>query len=650
MMIVTGGTTDVTTYFALRLAADGTAATGLDPADFDLQYVRSAGTPSTKVDGTALGLTNTEHTDNYGIEIDATDQPGLYRVDWPDAAFAAGVREVILSVKCATAFTEHLRVVIDPLGAPAGASMSADVAAVKAETALIVADTDVIGAAGAGLTAVPWNSNWDSEVESECTDALNTYDPPKKSELDSAHATTDALITAVDVVADLILEDTAVIGALGVGLTDLGGMSTGMKAEVNAEADTALSDYDPPTKDELDSAHSTTNGKIDAVDNFVDTEVAAIKSVVDDILVDTDVIGAAGVGLTDLGGMSTGMKAEINAEADTALTDFGPPTNTQMEARTLVAASYFDPAADAVANVTLTGTCTTNTDMRGTDSAALASVCTEVRLAELAAANLPADVAAILVDSDTTIPGLISALNDFDPAADAVANVTLVATTTNVTNTVAANLEQISGSNIVETSSGRMVGNFNVFFDNDDALTTKTVDDHGAGDATASSQTTIISHLTDIKGATFSSSTDTLELLNDDLDTLLSRTASGDVTVSSPFNATSNNITVNAGDTYNAASGQRITIDSTAWPNLSGATVTDAVKMRSRDRRHTITVDVALVATGGGTQTIAIDLTAAQTADMVVGAKVYDYDVNPALATSEVVTLVKGKVTVNVNP
>jgi len=39
--------------------------------------------------------------------------------------------------------------------------------------------------------------------------------------------------------------------------------------------------------------------------------------------------------------------------------------------------------------------------MRGTDSAALASVCTEPRLAELAAANLPADVAAILADTGT---------------------------------------------------------------------------------------------------------------------------------------------------------------------------------------------------------------------------------------------------------
>jgi hypothetical protein len=39
--------------------------------------------------------------------------------------------------------------------------------------------------------------------------------------------------------------------------------------------------------------------------------------------------------------------------------------------------------------------------MRGTDSASLASVCTEARLAELAAANLPADVDAILTDTGT---------------------------------------------------------------------------------------------------------------------------------------------------------------------------------------------------------------------------------------------------------
>ncbi len=59
----------------------------------------------------------------------------------------------------------------------------------------------------------------------------------------------------------------------------------------------------------------------------------------------------------------------INTEADQAFTDYDPPTNTELNARTLATADYFDPAADPVANVTLVATTTTNTDMRGTDGA-----------------------------------------------------------------------------------------------------------------------------------------------------------------------------------------------------------------------------------------------------------------------------------------
>jgi len=52
------------------------------------------------------------------------------------------------------------------------------------------------------------------------------------------------------------------------------------------------------------------------------TNVAALATNVDAILTDTAVIGAAGAGLTDLGGMSTTMKAQVNAEVvDTLATD-----------------------------------------------------------------------------------------------------------------------------------------------------------------------------------------------------------------------------------------------------------------------------------------------------------------------------------------
>ena len=65
----------------------------------------------------------------------------------------------------------------------------------------------------------------------------------------------------------------------------------------------------------------------------------------------------------------------------------------------------YDSTSHKVQGLVLADTCTTNSDMRGTDSAALASVCTEGRLSELDAANLPSDVDAILVDTGTTLEG-----------------------------------------------------------------------------------------------------------------------------------------------------------------------------------------------------------------------------------------------------
>jgi len=108
-----------------------------------------------------------------------------------------------------------------------------------------------------------------------------------------------------------------------------------------------------------------------------------------------------------------------------------PPSVSQFNARTLVAADYFDPAADAVANVTLVDTTTANTDMRGTDSAATAT----------ALATVDGNVDAILVDTGTTIPAQISALNDvaatdivsagaITTLSGSVVNVDLVDTTT----------------------------------------------------------------------------------------------------------------------------------------------------------------------------------------------------------------------------
>lgn len=77
-------------------------------------------------------------------------------------------------------------------------------------------------------------------------------------------------------------------------------------------------------------------------------------SKIDDVLTDTAEIGPAGSGLSSLP-WNSGWDAEIQSECEDALAAYDPPTNAEMEARTLLAADYFDPATDTVANVTTVG-------------------------------------------------------------------------------------------------------------------------------------------------------------------------------------------------------------------------------------------------------------------------------------------------------
>lgn len=70
------------------------------------------------------------------------------------------------------AVSSHLTVypdaAYDRLGAPAGASIAADLVAIEGQT-------DDIGAAGAGLTAVPYNSAWDASINAQVDAAIETY-------------------------------------------------------------------------------------------------------------------------------------------------------------------------------------------------------------------------------------------------------------------------------------------------------------------------------------------------------------------------------------------------------------------------------------------------------------------------------------------
>ena len=102
------------------------------------------------------------------------------------------------------------------LGAPAGLSMSADLAAVKLETGTTLpaqiaalnnlSSAQVVSALGSGTwaTAIPWNSAWDAEVQSEVQDAIevNNLDHLLKIAVDTNFATTVHLDSVIGNIAD----------------------------------------------------------------------------------------------------------------------------------------------------------------------------------------------------------------------------------------------------------------------------------------------------------------------------------------------------------------------------------------------------------------------------------------------------------------
>lgn len=163
----------------------------------------------------------------------------------------------------------------------------------------------------------------------------------------------------------------------------------------------------------------------------------------------TNIVLAKGTGVTGFNDLSA---ASVNAEVDTALADYDGPTNAEMVARTLATASYataanqttilsnlvgiqgatfdtatdsleairnrgdaawitatgfstFNPASDIVAHVTLVDTTTTNTDMRGTNNAALAATAlSNVTWTDAKAVFVDAAISTRLAASSYTAP------------------------------------------------------------------------------------------------------------------------------------------------------------------------------------------------------------------------------------------------------
>ena len=175
-------------------STDGfTAETGVSPA---VKLSKNGQALAAKNDAT----TPVHDADGYyNCELDATDTNtvGSLVLSVVGSATSLAVRHEFQVVEEATydflyaagaTPIADINAEVDTGISDASLATAVALATVDSNVDAILVDTAVIGAAGAGLTAIPWNAAWDAEVQSEVTDALNAYDPPTKAELDSGFA------------------------------------------------------------------------------------------------------------------------------------------------------------------------------------------------------------------------------------------------------------------------------------------------------------------------------------------------------------------------------------------------------------------------------------------------------------------------------
>ena len=197
-----------------------------------------------------------------------------------------------------------------------------------------------------------------------------------------------------------------------------------------------------------------------------------------DIEGQTDDIGVAGAGLTAVP-WNAAWDAEVQSEVDDALVaqNLDHLVGTAVAIPAIVAGTYIDQMMDdgtaAFDRTTdslqaIRDTAPLGTAMRGTDSAALASVCTEARLSELDAGTpgkaaaevdlIKTDAAAILVDTGTTLDGRIPAAlvaGRMDSNMQAAASAVIAAGTFAAGAVDAAALAADAGTEIADAVKGR---------------------------------------------------------------------------------------------------------------------------------------------------------------------------------------------------
>lgn len=162
MTAVKNAQTDYTSYFVMRDSTNHAPNLSVTVTDIDLYYVEQLLAISAKADCSALGSADAAHSDNGAYHVGK----GLYRIDWPDAAFDGGIgKVVILIVECTGCDTLFERIELTPPG---------DVAAVSEDaTAADVLEAMLDGTASSTVTGFPSSTVFTTNLSSGANDYYN---------------------------------------------------------------------------------------------------------------------------------------------------------------------------------------------------------------------------------------------------------------------------------------------------------------------------------------------------------------------------------------------------------------------------------------------------------------------------------------------
>ena len=172
-MVVENGATSVITYFVFRDQTAGTIDTGVTIGNMEMYYVEDQAAQSADVFVGAHGAATDAYTTGECYHVGH----GVYRVDWPNAAFDGGIGkrvQLIVVDGDAGAFTEIMEVELSPpvdVITVAGTSQTGNDNG--ADINVILTNTDAFNTVGEYATAI-WGASVSSyDVEDTFGNMLN---------------------------------------------------------------------------------------------------------------------------------------------------------------------------------------------------------------------------------------------------------------------------------------------------------------------------------------------------------------------------------------------------------------------------------------------------------------------------------------------